>query len=285
MRFRFWNTGAAEGAHHMAIDRVLWQRIEKGLSEPMIRVYTWQPHCVTLGHSQEVGREIDLAALASRGWTWARRATGGRAVLHTREFTYSVLAPVHAAPWCAQRDLSYAAIGKALLQLLARQGVRAELARGEVPVVGGEHPDRPIVRDSKSGPTRACFASTSRLEVTWQGRKLVGSAQRRGRHAFLQHGSMPLSEDYLELAEVLPLNAASRQSFRSEMQSHALCLAEAMPPGHAGLVFEDLAADAKAVFAEALQVECTESGLTDAEWQDIEQAMQVQVAEPEVVLR
>jgi lipoyl(octanoyl) transferase len=252
MPFRYWNEGAAPGEYHMAVDRVLLRRMEQGLSEPYLRVYTWQPACLTLGYFQTPEVEFDGKALSSLGWNWAMRPTGGRAVLHAHEFTYSIAAPVTFAPWCGSRDRSYAVIGQALQNLLRKVGVETDLARGDS-LEGA----RPV------GPSRPCFASTSKLEVTLRGKKLVGSAQRRLRHSFLQHGSMPLDESFLDLVRVLPLAEPDRQAFRQEMQTHAASL-QAFRPS-----FDSLAQCAFQAFSEVLGLECVPMGLTQEEREEI----------------
>ncbi len=220
----------------MAVDRVLLRRVEAGLSGPVLRVYSWDPHCISLGYSQKPLDELELNILASRGWDWVMRPTGGRAVLHAREFTYSLIAPVNWAPWCATRDASYAAIGKALCRLLQEAGIHGELARGDS-----------LEGRMASVRARPCFASTSRLEVTLSGKKLVGSAQRRLRHSFVQHGSMPLDTDFFEVVSALKLVEQEKTHFREEMQSHARSLA-----GLTAWDWNDFADYAEDAFTEAL---------------------------------
>lgn len=255
MAFRFWNSGPQTGAYHMAVDRVLFRRLEAGISEPLIRVYSWSPWCVTLGYSQSPEREINLAALRERGWTWARRPTGGRAVLHAREITYTVAASAATAPWCTHRDRSYARIGEALRLWVAEAGVEAQLARGDS-----------ALAPASAGPSRPCFASTSRLELTWQGRKLAGSAQRRGRHGFVQHGSLPIDDSFARLTEVLPVSDSIRQSMDEDLHRHAVSLRAAGASESAIAHMADKACEA---FGRGLGVDCVPAGLSSEEKEEV----------------
>jgi len=259
-RFRFWNAGFGRGEFHMAVDRVLLRRVEAGESEPMIRVYGWKPWCVTLGHMQDPSRELDFAKLVEREWTWCKRPTGGRAVLHAHELTYSLVASHASAPWCSRRDTSFEKIGLALNALLHDMGLSTALARGE------NTPGR-----AKNGPALPCFASTSRQEVTWQGHKLVGSAQRRSRLAFLQHGSMPLDSSFLRLIEAMPLDEKAELLFQRELQNHAVDLSRALGRPLAYDAVAGLAFDA---FARQLEVEIHPAGLTAEELEEIDAEMQ-----------
>ncbi len=255
MAFRFWNSGPQTGAYHMAVDRVLFRRLEAGLSEPLIRIYSWSPWCVTLGYSQSPEREINLTALQQRGWTWARRPTGGRAVLHAHEFTYTVAASAETAPWCAHRDRSYARIGEALRLWVAEAGVEAQLARGDS-----------ALSAASSGPSRPCFSSTSRLELTWQGRKLAGSAQRRGRQGFVQHGSLPIDDSFGKLTEVLPVSDAVKQNLDEGLRGHAVSLQAAGADESAIAQMADKACEA---FARGLGMDCFPAGLSPEEEEDV----------------
>jgi lipoyl(octanoyl) transferase len=257
MAFRFWNDGTASGAYHMAVDRVLLRRMELGLSLPYLRVYSWKPACLTLGYSQSHEKELDAEAMARAGWTWAKRPTGGRAVLHGHEFTYSMAAPFSFSTWCQSRDRSYAVIAQSLQRMLQLAGIQTQLARGDS-----------VDAQKQAGPSRPCFASTSKLEVTLNGKKLIGSAQRRLRNCFLQHGSMPLDPSFLDLVQVLPLSDAEKAVYLQDMAAHATSLAEYQ------LGFESFVHHAKQAFSEILHLEWLPMGLTEEEKLAIEAEMQ-----------
>ncbi len=210
MRWRLLVGDKAPGREQMAFDAFLLAGVEAGLSPPTLRLYGWSRPCVTLGHHQEFRRELDEAALSRLGWDWAFRATGGRAVLHDDEITYAVIAGVDAAPWSASMAQATRAIAQALV---------AAMGLADAMAVAGDAPGSPRPPQGTSGasrPSRLCFASKSRDEIAYRGRKLVGSAQRRLRRAFLQHGSLPLTGSQLRLLSAQPAATGVRIPERAE---------------------------------------------------------------------
>src|SRR5688572_13303837 len=179
----------------MALDEAILAEVERGASPPTVRIYGWTPACISLGHSQKADRELDLETVRARGYDVVVRPTGGRAVLHIDELTYSVIAPYGAAPWCATQPSSYRMISQAVAQALDHHGFGLTLDRGY-----------PVERPSGSRAMTPCFSSTARSEVVHGDRKVVGSAQRRFRGAFLQHGSILVSEAHRDMVACLRLD-------------------------------------------------------------------------------
>ena len=175
-QWRFLDSGAADGATNMATDVALMGESRR-TGVATFRVYAWDRPTLSLGRHERARDRFDMARLAAEGVGVVRRPTGGRALLHDREITYSVTAPVGALSLTA----SYAAINTVLLDALARLGVRAS-------VDGGAH--RPLRPEGA-----ACFAEPAAGELTVDGAKLVGSAQLREEGALLQHGSILLADD------------------------------------------------------------------------------------------
>lgn len=200
----------------MAVDAAVLKAVEVGESPPTLRLYGWEPYCVSLGYFQKPQDELDPMAMRTRGWDFVLRATGGRAVLHAEELTYSLIARRDEAPWCATLALSYDRIAQALASVLGDFGL--QLAAGVS--VGTRH------AVSLQAAHLPCFASTSRSELTFSERKVVGSAQRRMREAFLQHGSIPLTPDHERLVEVLRLDEAGKESYLQVLRAHAVSLGE-----------------------------------------------------------
>src|SRR5262249_12597169 len=150
-----------------------------------LRVYAWSAPTLSLGRNQTACGVYDARAARARGVSIVRRLTGGRAVLHHREVTYSVTAPVEDA---ASLRESYARINRLLLDGLRRPGAAAEAAHP----VGG--PARPGFAP--------CFEAPAVGELVVSGRKLVGSAQVREDGALLQHGSILVEDDQGMLASL-----------------------------------------------------------------------------------
>ena len=221
--WRILFTGKNRGAYNMAIDAAVLKAVEERRSPPTLRFYGWEPYCVSLGYFQKPTEEFDAAALQERGWDFVLRATGGRAVLHAEEITYSLIARRDEAPWCATLGLSFDRIAQALAQAL--DGFGLAIFR---PGVGAIH-ELPLRR----GPGLPCFASTSRAELAFGERKVVGSAQRRTREAFLQHGSIPMTPKHERLVEVLQLSEGQRAAYLEALQNHAISLSEiqSLPSG------------------------------------------------------
>ena len=193
--WRYLDTGPAPGSDNMAMDEKLLAEAVKGCAVPILRFYTWDPPAVSLGRFQEVASSVNLAACRKHGIDIVRRITGGRAVLHRHELTYSVIAPVdnHLFP----NDVlgTYKVLAAGLLAGFVRLGVPAEMVSPSGERAG-------MVNRDRSEP--ACFSSPSWYEILVHGRKIVGSAQRRLAGAFLQHGSILIDYDPLLEAEVIP---------------------------------------------------------------------------------
>jgi lipoyl(octanoyl) transferase len=169
----------------MALDEALMARARR-TGETVLRVYGWSRPTLSLGRNQRAAGLYHEAGIARQGMGVVRRPTGGRALLHHREVTYSVTAP------CADNgDLltEYGRINALLCSALGSLGV---------PVVVAAPAGRPM-----SPTTAPCFAEPARGELTLHGRKLVGSAQWREAGAMLQHGSILVDDDQSSIAGLL----------------------------------------------------------------------------------
>lgn len=172
----------APGPHNMARDHTLALDLPPG--HAVLRLYQWSRPTLSLGRNEPAWERYDREGLEERGLAVVRRPTGGRAVLHHREVTYCVVAPIR--PLGGVRS-AYGLLNRALARGLARLGVPVELA-GDGPVAG-----------PGAGP---CFREPAPGEVVARGRKLVGSAQRRLGGNLLQHGSILLADDQSLLARM-----------------------------------------------------------------------------------
>jgi lipoate-protein ligase A len=237
--WRLLNTGSCDGATNMAIDEAIMLAVAEERSPPTLRFYGWRPPCVSVGYAQSLRGEIDLDACLCKGYTWVRRPTGGRAVLHIDELTYSVTAP-QAEPRVAGDILaSYRRLSLGLVVGLRVLGCDAMQAEPQAEV---ERADR----------SAACFDVPSHYEVTALGRKLIGSAQVRRRGVVLQHGALPLNGDVSRLADVLALPEPDCERLRHKLRSRAVALGEVL--GRKVSLGEVAAALAKG-FTKALNLE------------------------------
>ncbi len=198
----------------MAVDEAIAQQTASGAVPPTLRFYAWRPACVSLGRHQPVA-EIDRAACRRDGIDVVRRPTGGRAILHTDELTYSVAGPT-GHPLLQGNVLDvYLQISQGLLLGLRQLGVSVEEAPGE--------------SRTPSDVSAVCFEVPSAYEIIdAQGRKLIGSAQTRRRDWVLQHGALPLRGDVTRLTRYLALPAAEREMLRRRLLHRATTLRETL---------------------------------------------------------
>jgi len=198
------------GAMNMALDEAVMMAVSCGMAHPTIRFYQWSTPCVTLGYFQSLEKEIDLSACQKAGVDVVRRLTGGRAVLHYREFTYSLAAPVDNPKIAGSVLQSYLSISRGLLEGLVDLGVQAQLTEG------------PKASEHNSA---ACFDAPSWYELAVQGRKLAGSAQTRRHGCLLQHGSIPVGNNTDLLFSILRFpNEEVRARAKVFFAAKATCL-------------------------------------------------------------
>ena len=213
--WRLVNTGYNDGATNMAIDEAIMQAVAEEEAPPTLRLYGWDPPCVSVGYAQSMCSEIDLEACRRRGYTWVRRPTGGRAILHIDELTYSVVAPENEARVSGDIITSYRRLSTGLVE-----GLKTLVS--DVDQAGLVESARSIEKSA------ACFDVPSHYEVTAHGRKLVGSAQVRRMGVVLQHGALPLEGNVTRLVEVLALSEQDREGLREKLRQRAIALDEAV---------------------------------------------------------
>lgn len=253
------------GAANMALDQAIALACAAGESPPTLRFYRWQPPAVSLGRHQPLA-DLDLAVVADYGYDVVRRTTGGRAILHIDELTYSVAAAATEPRVAGGVMDAYLRLSNALVAGLQLIGVAADKAGGNV----------------RAGPevSAACFEAPSAYEITVQGRKLMGSAQSRRAKYVLQHGSLPLWGDITRLIDVLRLEAEARRHLRRQLADHACTLATAMGVADEApaLQFEQVAQKIVQGFATTLNLSFQSSGPTPSELQTAARLIREQYA-------
>lgn len=214
--WRLLDSGPASGADNMGVDEALARSVAAGGS-PVLRFYRWDPPAVSVGYSQDMGRELDLARCHQLGIHVVRRPTGGRAVLHWEELTYCVVCAADDPALGGAVEAANKRIGECLVAGLRRVGIPAELERAGMP---GQKP-------RGAAATAPCFSSAARWEVTCGGRKLVGSAQRRFSGIILQHGSLLTGPAHRNILELVPaLSTQQRQRWRELLEKRSTQLDE-----------------------------------------------------------
>jgi len=225
---------ARPGRENMAIDRAALAAAEDGgLSSAFLRIYAWDPPAVSLGYHQRE-EVLDLPALRRDGIEVVRRPTGGAAVLHWQEWTYAVAGPRPLEGLGEGFAQIYTSLAAALVSALRALGVPAES--------GG-----------RGGPdTFACFEAVEGHEITAGGRKLVGSAFRQTRRAFLQHGSLLRDDAHVALASYLAgADEPRRDAHRERLRRRTTDLARL---GRDGIEARDFAQALGGALAEAMGV-------------------------------
>lgn len=204
------------GAWNMAIDECLLEFAGRGESLPALRLYAWSPPCISLGYAQPAS-DLDQRALAAHGWQFVRRPTGGRAILHTDELTYAVIARDDEPRMRGNVLESYQRLSQALLRALQLL---------DLPARADGSPAFPA--DPKS-PNPVCFEVPSNYEITAGGKKLIGSAQSRRLGGVLQHGTLPLAGDLSRITQALAYaSEADRQLAASKLLARATTVADAL---------------------------------------------------------
>ena len=174
MRWRFIALEARNAGSNMAVDQAVMEGVAKGLSEPTIRFYRWQPSAVTIGRFQSMMDEVDVGRCAEAGVSYVRRITGGGAVYHDYEgeITYSVIAPESCFPKGIRE--SYAFICAWVVSGLAGVGIKAEF----VPI----------------------------NDIITEGRKISGNAQTRRDGVLLQHGTILYNLETVKMFSLLKIS-------------------------------------------------------------------------------
>lgn len=195
----------ADPAWNMALDEALWQGLCDGESPPTIRIYQWRTPAISIGRFQRVEDEVDVAACAERGVTLVRRPTGGGAVCHGSDLTYTITAPEQLGDLPRGLLASYERMHAGIAEGLRAVGISAELAASA---------------ERSTDPRRAlpCFVRPTRFDIVCGGRKIAGGAQRRGHGALLHQGTLALADPPSWLVRLL------KKGSRSPAESRAAVL-------------------------------------------------------------
>ena len=192
----------------MAVDEAVLEQVQRRASLPTLRLYAWNPACLSLGHAQPYA-DVDVPRLRAHGWDVVRRATGGRAILHIDELTYSVVASADEPRVAGTVLESYNRLAQALLLAVRDLNLPVEIK---------EH----STGSAQKSLNPVCFEVPSTYEITVLGKKLIGSAQARKKEAVLQHGSLPLTGDLTRICQALVFaDEAAREQAASRLLARA----------------------------------------------------------------
>ena len=171
------------------MDESILEHIQRGEALPTLRLYSWNPPCLSLGHAQPFA-DVDMERVKANGWEVVRRLTGGRAILHTDELTYSVTGSAEEPVLAGGILESYSRLAQALTFAMRELGLPVEI-------------NNKVTQNGILRHNPVCFEAPSTYEITVNGKKLIGSAQARKKEGVLQHGSLPLTGDLTRICQAL----------------------------------------------------------------------------------
>lgn len=240
----------ARGSWNMAVDESILESASAGKVLPTLRLYAWNPACLSLGYAQSIS-DVDIPRLEARGWEMVRRPTGGRAILHCDELTYAIAAPTSEPCLTGNLLESYQRISEALLLALNMLSIPAERL------------EKPLIKSTSVDQNPVCFERPSNYEITYHGKKIIGSAQARRRDGVLQHGSLPLFGDLSRITKVLTYpDDLSRSESGVRLLTRATTLETIL--GHP-VSWDDAAQAFMAAFQQCLNLDFEIGELTPAE--------------------
>src|SRR5947209_8855978 len=245
--YRFIDTQVQDAAMNMAIDEAVHIHHLQVSALPTLRVFRWVQPSISLGRFQSIEREIDIERCQQLGVALVRRPTGGRAVYHRDEFTYSiVIGKRYGVP--AGVVAAYAYLAQGLLAALQGLGVSAVLSDERV----SKH------------PSAACFASSTQADLTSGGFKLVGSAQVWKDDALLQQGSLPLDDRAADFFSMLRYPTATERSEALHLYREKTTPLHTFIPAAS---WEQVAGSFRSGFSAALEAEFVAGELSQSEWE------------------
>lgn len=253
-RIRLIRDGIYAGSCNMAIDEALLVQLVKGESLPTLRFYRWEKPTVSLGYFQKL-REFNLERIGAMNLDIVRRPTGGRAVLHWDEVTFCLTIPTkNQGLWDIFRGI-HEAIGRGLNILGIPAKVLPVLKNSEEKSNGG------------SLRTSACFASPSRYELTLNGKKIAGSAQKKYGDFMLIHGSIPIKPNFRMLFNVV--NFPDEESRTRAYESGITKMTSLFDEMGRDYDFEVISDAIVSGFEEKWESEIKEGKFSEAEWEEI----------------
>lgn len=196
------------GIINMSVDHYFASTCEKEF-DPILRFYGWQPYCLSLGYHQST-QIIDIEMLKDDNYDWVRRPTGGRAIFHSQELTYSIIFPKN----LFSHKYIYSFIHELFTNVLNKFGYNVILSKNNVKLPK-------IVDSAEDYP---CFTKSAETEVEYDGKKLIGSAQKIYENSILQHGSILIGNMHKKLSKYLKTKHNERNNIDDEINLKTICL-------------------------------------------------------------
>jgi len=238
---------------NMAADLLLLSQAHR-TDEIILRLYQWKSPTITLGYMQKAEQTLHMKTLQKYHAQWVRRPTGGRAILHDGDITYSVIFGRHRTLMGESLQETYRIISECLVQGLQKAQICCTFHDSQL--------DSAAVRRETKLP---CFLAPNREELMFENRKLVGSAQKRKRSGVLQHGSIPLTGAFRKLPFFTNISDTARRQQQTLLEQKCIALDEIHPELSVAKLYEYL----RKGFEEYLQLTAEEKPWSPEEIQAI----------------
>lgn len=250
-KWYFINSGPCNPAYNMALDEALLEFHSKGEIPPVIRFYEWNPATLSIGFFQRV-RDINLEAVKAQHIGFVRRPTGGRAVLHDSELTYSIIVTEQYPNMPESVTEAYRVLSEGLLKGFQYLGLNAYFSI----------PDTDDKKEALKRPKSAvCFDAPSWYELVVEGKKVAGSAQTRQKGVILQHGAILLDLDEDKLLSLFHFpSEEAKETMRKQLPEKAVAINRIAPRR---ITIEECIEAFKKGFEDALEIEFIPFDLTD----------------------
>ncbi len=242
-------------AFNMSADLYLYSKSKQSDTDVNLRIYRWKQPTLTLGYMQKRDSICDNKTLQKDNVTIIRRATGGRTVLHWDDITYSFIFSTKIDFLGSSINTTYDIISKALSRSLNELEIKCE-----------KHSSRQSVIDARSDIKNPCFLSPNRNEIMIDGKKLIGSAQKRGANSVLQHGSIPLNKSFRKVVDYLSISSAHKSIILEELNKKAISLEEIIDVPQISVLEDALVKG----FKDSLDLESYYKKWSSAEYEEID---------------
>ena len=256
----FIHSGPCSPSFNMAMDEALLNWHSEKLIPPVIRFYEWEPATLSIGYFQQVHKDIDVDEVRRQGLGFVRRPTGGRAVLHEHELTYSIIVEEDYPNMPQSVTEAYRVLSEGLLLGFRNLGLDAYFS---VPDTAEKK------EDLKRPKSAVCFDAPSWYELVVEGRKVAGSAQTRQKGVILQHGAILLDMDEEKLLSLFKFaDEEAREKMRQKLPEKAVAMNRLVDKP---FTIEQCVGAFKSGFQDSLGIELIPYELTEAQLAYIEQ--------------
>lgn len=252
----FINSGPSSPSFNMALDEALLTWHSENRIPPVIRFYEWSPATLSIGYFQKVYKDIDLESVKKLGLGFVRRPTGGRAVLHEAELTYSIIVTEQHPKMPVTVTEAYRILSEGLLLGFQQLGLQANFS---IPDTEEKQ------QDLKKPKSAVCFDAPSWYELVVEGKKVAGSAQTRQKGVILQHGSILLELDEEKLLSVFKFQSDDqKEKMKQKLPEKAVAINQLMKHP---VTIKNCVDAFKKGFEEALDIELVPYNLTEEQIQ------------------